>query len=158
MAERPLVLIVDDEKEFADNLGELIKNTGRYEPIVTYSALDALKILEANKTFLGLFTNRIKLIFLDIKMPGMDGLEFLGRIRSNAHTQRIGVIILTAWEDSEKWEKAREGRVAGYLKKPFKEDELIEAIDRFFSGKHEWMIEQTKWQTLAKETKLNNPE
>jgi response regulator RpfG family c-di-GMP phosphodiesterase len=84
-------------------------------------------------------------------MPDMDGLEFLDHIRANPKTKDLGVIIVTAWEDSNKLSKAREGRVVGYLKKPIRETNLITAIEHYFAGEGKEMIEQTRVETIERE-------
>lgn len=128
--DKPLILIIDDEKDFADNLSALLESGGKYETMVAYSGKSGLEILEKGKGVLGL-SNRFKLILLDIKMPEMTGLEFLDKLREDYSPDKVGVIILTAWEDEEKIEAARAGGVIAYLKKPFKEEELLSAVDGF---------------------------
>ncbi len=149
MTDKPLILIVDDEKDFANNISELIKSTGLYETIVTHSAKEAQEVLKKNQGLLGLGRNRISLATLDIKMPETDGLELMQKIRLDY--PNIGIIILTAWVDRDKWKKARAGGVAAYIQKPLKEKELFSVLKRYFSGKEDWMIEQTKWELIAKE-------
>lgn len=149
MAEKPTVMIVDDEKDFADNLATIVSSDGNYNVVVAYSANDGIEQLRKNQPVIG--KNKIGLILLDIKMPEMDGLQFLEKIR--LEYSGIGVAILTAFEDKEKWERARGGLVAAYLKKPVQEVELMAKIKRFFDGKESWMIEQTKWELLEKEEK-----
>lgn len=151
MSDKPLILVVDDEKDIAENISEFLLSTEKYETLISNSAVEALKIVNKNKGFLGL-SNKVRLIFLDIKMPEMSGLEFLAKLREDYPEDKIGVIMLTAWEDEEKWKKARDGGAAGYLNKPFKGDQLLSLADRFFAGKDLWMVEQTKWELLSKET------
>ncbi|OGC03167.1 hypothetical protein A2276_07135 [candidate division WOR-1 bacterium RIFOXYA12_FULL_43_27] len=156
MKEKPLILIVDDEKDFADNLSEIIRSSGKYDTLVAYSAEDAFKIFEDNKKLLG-FANRIKLTLLDIKMPGISGLELLKKLRDK-YNHQSGVMMLTAWEDAEKFQNARKGEVAAYILKPYKEEDLMNKIDRFFEGKDLWMIEKTKWDTIVRENQLKTAE
>lgn len=149
MTEKPLILIVDDEKDFANNISELIKASGLYDTVVTNSAKEAQEILKKNQGLLGIGKNRIRLAILDIKMPETDGLELLQKIRLDYPT--IGAIILTAWEDKDKWKKARDGSVAAYIQKPLMEKNLLAILKRYFAGKEDWMVEQTKWELIAKE-------
>ena len=152
MARKPVIMIVEDEVDLANSIAGIIKDTKNYETIVAYSAKEAMKHLGKNRVFTG--GNLIKLVLLDIKMPEMDGLKFLEKIREAYPPDKLGVFIITAWEDHDKFEKAREGAVVGYIKKPFNSKELIESIDRFFEGKSKWMTEQTKWETLSREEDL----
>lgn len=133
---KPLIMIVEDEKDYADSVANLIMDTGKYEVVTTYSAKEALGQLRKSKILWGLGGNKIRVIILDIKMPEMDGLQFLEKMRKD-YGQDIGVVMLTAWEDEEKWERATSEFVINYLKKPFKKDELISTLDRFFMGVQE---------------------
>ncbi|MFH2034322.1 MAG: response regulator [Candidatus Margulisiibacteriota bacterium] len=133
---KPLIMVVDDDKDVADEIAASIKDTEKYEVATVYSARDALRLIEKNKKLMG-NRNRIELIVLDIKMPEMNGLELLARIRLTYPDDKMGVIMLTAYEDADKWEKATDGHVAGYLKKPFKEEELLKTLERYFSSADE---------------------
>jgi two-component system, response regulator PdtaR len=69
---------------------------------------------------------RPDLAILDIKMPGMDGLEVARHIT----TERIcGVLILTAFSQREIIEEARDAGALAYLVKPFQKSDLIPAIE-----------------------------
>jgi CheY-like chemotaxis protein len=138
----PLIMVVDDEIDVANSISSIIKDTKRYEVVTAYSAKEALEHLRKNKVFMGLGGNRIRLILLDIKMPEMDGLQFLEKIRKE-FGEDIGVSMLTAWEDEEKWDRATSGFVINYIKKPFKSEELIATVDNFFKGQEEKMVMQT---------------
>ena len=139
---KPLIMVVDDEVDVANAIANTIKDTNRYEVATAYSAREALDLLAKNKVFMGLGGNRIRLIFLDIKMPEMDGLQFLEKIRKE-YGEDIGVSMLTAWEDEEKWDRATSGFVINYIKKPFKSDELISTVDEYFAGKEGKMVLNT---------------
>ncbi len=66
------------------------------------------------------------LVILDIKMPGIDGLEAARRISAG---HRVPVLILTAFSQRNLIEEARDAGVAAYLVKPFQRGELIPAIE-----------------------------
>lgn len=131
--EKPLILIVDDERNYADEITTVISETERYATATAYSAMEALEYLRNNKIMFGLGGNRVRVIVLDIKMPEMDGLQFLEKVRKE-YGPDIGIIMLTAWEDEEKWEKATNGCVINYITKPYERDNLIGTIDRFCQG------------------------
>ena len=124
--EKPAILVVDDEIKITDMLVRMIEQTGRYEAVKANSAKEAFEILDKNKRFLGLAKNKIECIVLDIKMPEMDGLQFLNKLRMDESWWKfMPVILLTAYEDREKWAKATSpssGAVASYLKKPVVEE------------------------------------
>ncbi|NQT29719.1 MAG: response regulator [Candidatus Saganbacteria bacterium] len=132
--EKPLIMVVDDDAKVADRTARIIQQTEKYNIITAYSAKEGLEELSKNKIMFGLKGNRIRLIVLDIKMPEMDGLQFLEEIRKN-YGGNIGVIMLTAYEDAEKWERATSGFIISYIKKPFDPEKLLLTIDKFFEGK-----------------------
>lgn len=156
---KPFILVVDDEKDFADNLVKTIKSSGRYKAKAVYSALDAFLEIERNKWFLDLAWNRIACIILEKKMPEMDGMEFLEKLwtlRYNQYAKRgfieqrdreyIPVIILSAYEDQEKW--ANTPQKLEYLKKPFKEEELFATLDKIMrSSTDDWItMQRALWE------------
>ena len=146
---RPLIMVVDDETDVANSIAAVIKDTQRYDVITAYSAKEALEHLKKNKVMMGLGGNRVRLILLDIKMPEMDGLQLLEKIRKD-FGEDIGISMLTAWEDEEKWDRATSGFVINYIKKPFKSEDLISTVDGFFQGKEEKMVLKTFEKHLEK--------
>ena len=139
---KPTVMVVDDEVDVANAIANVIKDTGKYQVVTAYSAKEALDTLTKNKVLFGVGGNRIRLIFLDIKMPEMDGLQFLEKIRKN-YGEDIGVSMLTAWEDAEKWDRATSGYVVNYIKKPFKAEDLLATLEKFFEGNEGEMVLKT---------------
>jgi DNA-binding response OmpR family regulator len=117
------VLLVDDEKEFVTTLAERMQMRG-LEPEVAFSGEQALEILE----------NSIPdVMVLDLKMPGIDGLEVLRRVKKS-HPQ-IQVIILTG-HGSERDEAAARGWGAfDHLHKPVDINDLVRIMERAFRQK-----------------------
>ncbi|MFH1762482.1 MAG: response regulator [bacterium] len=147
--DKPLILIIEDEPEMASFIADKIRETGRYETAVAHSAKEGFELLDKHKRLLGLADNQVKCIVLDIKMPEMDGLEFLKEWRQKeSFTTLMPVIILTAYEDIDKWTKATApgmGMAAAYLKKPVNGKELIDTIDKCLFGEEIGnMIEDTR--------------
>ncbi len=139
---KPVVMVVDDEVDVANSIANTVKDTSLYDVVTAYSAREALDQLGKHKTFLGLGGNKIRFIFLDIKMPEMDGLQLLGKIRRD-YGEDIGISMLTAWEDEEKWDKATSGFVVNYIRKPFKSEELLSTLKSFFEGREARMVLDT---------------
>ena len=71
-----------------------------------------------------------KLMFLDLTMPEMDGLQLLKALRQNKQTRRIGFILVTGSGDAKLISKAREYGVNNYLKKPFTPQGLQACIEQ----------------------------
>jgi diguanylate cyclase (GGDEF)-like protein len=68
------------------------------------------------------------LVLLDLMLPGIDGLEVVRRLRANAKTAHIPVVILSGRHDIEDKVRAFESRVDDYLTKPYSGDELIARV------------------------------
>lgn len=146
---KPTIMVVDDEIDVANAIANTIKDTNKYDVIVAYSAQEALEQLAKHRVFMGLGGNKIRLIFLDIKMPEIDGLQLLEKIRKN-YGEDIGISMLTAWEDEDKWDRATSGFVVNYIKKPFKATDLITTIEKFFEGNDVKMVLETLEKHIGK--------
>ncbi|MEZ5988315.1 MAG: response regulator [Planctomycetota bacterium] len=75
------------------------------------------------------------LILLDIMMPGIDGWETLTRLKRESETSEIPVIIFTAREHARGHQKSSDMGAAGYFRKPFEPDELIELVEKHIGQK-----------------------
>ena len=78
---------------------------------------------------------RPDLVLLDIMMPGIDGWETLTRLKRDAATATIPVVIFTAREHSRGHQKSTEMGAADYFRKPFEPDELIELVEKHVGQK-----------------------
>jgi len=111
MAEKPLVLIVDDEPGVRESVRMVLKDT--FDPVTKDSGEAALEWLK---------TSRAALVFLDILMPGMDGLEVLEEIRRADDV--VPVVMLTATKTVKTAVTAMKLGAFDYVTKPFDVDEL----------------------------------
>jgi len=112
------VLLVDDEKEFVDLLGERMSTRGM-EVSATTSAADALKISEEQS---------FDAIVLDLMMPEMDGLEVLKTLK--AKRPELQVILLTGHGTIEKGVEAMRLGAMDLVEKPSDLDSLTEKIKK----------------------------
>jgi two-component system response regulator AtoC len=74
------------------------------------------------------FSERPEIVILDIRLPGMDGLEVLRRIREAG--EDIHVIMITAYHDAETTKQAMKLGAYEYIHKPLDADEFEVAIER----------------------------
>ncbi len=96
MAENKIkVLLIEDEKEVSE-LYKLKLTLDDYEVLTATSGQEGLDLA---------FEQAPELIFLDIKMPEMDGFEVLKRLRENAKTKDVPVVILSNFDEQELIEK-----------------------------------------------------
>jgi DNA-binding NtrC family response regulator len=117
MIQAPLiVLIVDDEKDFVEMLSQRFQDDGHVVR-VAYNAEEGLESLAEQEP---------DVVVLDIRMPGMDGIAALRKIR--ARHPLVEVVLLTGHGSAE---TAVEGLKLGaydYLQKPTKYEELLETL------------------------------
>ncbi len=112
------VMIVDDEAIVRESLFHWFKKYGHVAETAS-SGFEALEKLEKYP---------FQLLFVDIKMPGMDGIELLEKIKSD-YPDTI-VIIITAYGSIESAVKAMRIGATDYLLKPFKPDQLSLVMER----------------------------
>jgi response regulator receiver protein len=119
------VLIVDDQLGVRRLLFETFKED-QHTVEMAVDGIDALKILQRFQP---------DLILMDIKMPGMNGIDTLRKIR--ATNKNVNVIMMTAYGDSQNMVQAKELNVIHYMSKPFDLFELRKKIKEIFSGKND---------------------
>jgi two-component system, OmpR family, response regulator len=117
------ILLVDDNKHI-----RLVAETALerdYDVFLASSGLEALHVAEAE---------RPDLILLDLRMPGMDGLETLERLRQNEQTTRIPVIFLTATLPEFRRHSYQELGVVAVIEKPFDPLQLSHLISNLYAS------------------------
>jgi len=101
-------LIVDDDKSIRDFLKLFLKKKGFQNVETVESGQEALAIVEKED---------INLVLLDVRMPGMDGIEVLRAIKKIR--KDIPVVMITAYPDEEKAKEATKEGAYDYIIKPF---------------------------------------
>ncbi|MFS8881031.1 response regulator [Synechococcus sp. H55.11] len=119
------VLIVDDSIAVRELLSMSFQKVG-YRVEQARDGQDAWEKLRG-----GL---RCDLIFCDIEMPRMDGLELLSRIRADSNLKHIPVAMLTSRGAERHRQTARELGATAYFTKPYLEEELFSAAARMLQG------------------------
>ena len=119
------VLIIEDEKLIIVSTQMVLESVG----FQVESATDGEEGIKKAKDV------KPDLILLDIMMPGIDGWETLKRLKRDPDTQAIPVVIFTAREHARGHQKSAEMGAAGYFRKPFEPDELIELVEKHVGQK-----------------------
>jgi two-component system, OmpR family, response regulator ResD len=115
---RGSVLVVDDQPTIAEVVARYLERAG-YETRVAGDGVRAIELAGAH---------RPDLVFLDLMLPGLDGLEVMRRLRETDR-ERVAVILLTAkGEESERVIGLRLG-ADDYVVKPFSPAELVARVD-----------------------------
>ena len=135
------ILVVDDNQDNIDLLDFALSDL-RYHVLKALNGKTALVIAEKE---------RPELIILDIQMPEMDGFEVLRRLRKNAHTEKIPVILLTAMrKDPQSIESGLALGADEYLTKPIDTEELLVRVKSIMRVKKaEQELERTKTDFTA---------
>ena len=115
------VLLTDDEEDILEVVQDRLEAYG-FLVVTARNGLEALKKLSTEK-FDG--------VFLDVKMPGMNGIEVLQQIRKE--DPKIPVIILTSSSSREAAIESIAKGASAYILKPFEWEELKGSIERVFN-------------------------
>ncbi len=116
----PRVLLVDDETDFLESLGQRLRLRG-LPTLTAVSGPEALEILDRQQ---------VDVVVLDVRMPGMDGIETLRRIKESH--PRVEVVMLTGHADLETSLEGMRFGFFDYLTKPVQLPLLLEKIDDAF--------------------------
>ena len=137
----PIVLLVDDEAPFVDTMTKRLAKR-KLTVFKSYSGEEALETLKEN--------SQIDLVILDVKMPGMDGIETLKEIRKEFPL--VEVIMLTGHATVETSIEGMRLGAFDYLMKPCDMDVLIEKVNAAVSKKrdHEEKIREARVNVILK--------
>ena len=118
MENKITVLVIDDERSFTEEMLELLQKQG-YKAFAANTARQGLNILKSQE---------IDLLILDIRLPGVNGLDILKEVK--AIYPKLEVIIVSAHGDMESVIRAMRLGALDYLRKPFRHVDFQIAIER----------------------------
>jgi FixJ family two-component response regulator len=113
----PLISIVDDDESLREAVQALLASTGRR----------AVAFGSAEQFLASSAVQSSDCLILDLRMPGISGLELQQRMRAAGH--RIPTIVLTAHADDVTRARALAAGAVAVLPKPFQPDTLLEAVE-----------------------------
>jgi len=118
------ILVIDDDKDLRFNLSSILKDEG-YDVLAVEDGREALKILRGNCP---------DLVLLDMRLPEMDGMKILEKMKELNHN--LAIIMLTAYTDVKDAVKAMRLGAYDYITKPFDNEELILTIKKALSARY----------------------
>ncbi len=141
------ILIVDDKLENIQVLGTMLKEQG-YQINVAQNGKQALESVK------GMIPD---LILLDIMMPIMDGFEVCQKLKSDAQSQSIPIIFLTAKTETETIVKGFDLGAVDYVTKPFNKKELLVRVNTHIEfSSSQFKLKQALLDLEQKHSELKN--
>lgn len=111
------ILIVDDDKDFAEGIADIVELEGHHVDI----AFDGAQAIEFVKN------QAVDVVLMDIRMPGMNGVETVLKLKEIKFD--INVVMMTGYLDRELHNQALDNGAISVLNKPVKNDELFSLIN-----------------------------
>lgn len=130
MSQRKTILVVDDIPLMRTILAKYVKSLG-LKILAEDSGVAGIDVIEASsgKSALQRMKEKdVDVVFLDLMMPEMDGLTFLGVKRDDPKLSSVPVIVCSALGEKETIEKARQLGAMSYIVKPF----TLKAVEEKF--------------------------
>jgi DNA-binding response OmpR family regulator len=115
------ILIVDDDDDTRNIMERLITNDGHRKVVTAESAEKALSLLARPEM-------QFDLIFLDVNMPDLDGIQSCGRIREDARYRTVPIVMTTARADMTTIDRAFKSGATDYLTKPLKPVDFLACV------------------------------
>jgi FixJ family two-component response regulator len=112
----PFVLIIDDDPEFRDSVGRLLRSVG----------LDTRQFSSVSDFFKAELPDRPTCLVVDVRMPGRSGLELQRELA--VANRKPPIIFITAHGDIPMTVQAMKGGAIEFLTKPFRDQDLLDAI------------------------------
>jgi len=117
---KELILVVEDNEQSRKLVRDVLKFRG-YEIIEAETGEDGVRLAQERKP---------SLVLMDIRLPGMDGIEALVRLRAEADTQSIPVLAMTASVMTEHRQKIMDAGFDAFQSKPINVKEFMAAVEQ----------------------------
>lgn len=129
MIEDTIMLVEDNPDDVELTLRAFRKNKIANNTVVVHDGVEALDYLFGRGAYSNRdITNQPKLILLDIKLPKMNGLQVLEKIRSSELTRLLPVVILTSSKEETDLISSYKNGANSYVRKPVDFNEFVEAV------------------------------
>ena len=120
-----LILIVEDNEKNRKLVRDVLQFRG-YQTLEAETAEEGIRLAQES---------RPALILMDIQLPGMNGIEALGRLRADPRTKKIPVIAVTASAMTHDRQKIMAAGFDGYQSKPINVKEFVAAVREMLDRK-----------------------
>jgi two-component system, response regulator len=128
MANKVILLVEDNADDEKLTLRALHKNKISNEVVVARDGMEALEYLLGNETQAGSNLNPLpQVVLLDLKLPKLDGLEVLRRLRADERTKLLPVVILTSSNEEQDRISGYSLGANSYVRKPVDFNQFLEA-------------------------------
>ena len=128
MKDKVILLVEDNSRDVALTRRALNKSNIVNEVVVARDGVEALDYLFGAGTHAGRdMTVMPQLILLDLKLPKVNGLQVLQRIRADERTRRLPVVVFTSSSEEEDMVKSYDLGANSYVRKPVDFDQFLEA-------------------------------
>jgi two-component system response regulator len=128
MVEKTILLVEDNADDEALTLRAFAKNNIKNQVVVARDGAEALDYLFAQGDYQGRDVATLpQLVLLDLKLPKVDGLEVLRRIRADERTELLPVVILTSSREEQDLVQGYRLGANSYVRKPVNFDDFLEA-------------------------------
>ncbi len=129
MADGVILLVEDNEVDEELTLRALQQNNIKNEVVVARNGVEALDYLWGTGSYADRDTSQMPhVILLDLKLPKIDGLEVLKRMRSDERTQLLPVVILTSSREQQDMVESYSLGANSYVRKPVDFSQFVEAV------------------------------
>ena len=129
MSEKTILLVEDNPDDEALTLRALKKNNILNEVTIVRDGAEALDYLFCQGTYAGRDASRQPAVtLLDLKLPKVEGLEVLKRLRADARTQLLPVVILTSSKEEQDLVNGYRLGANSYIRKPVDFTKFMEAV------------------------------
>ncbi len=115
-----VIMTVDDSASVRQMVAFTLKQGG-YQVLEAADGVDALSKLDGSS---------VHMMFVDLNMPNMDGIELIKHVRAKQEFKFVPIIMLTTESQDKKKQEGKAAGATGWIVKPFKPDQLIGVISK----------------------------